>query len=319
MGVPPVVSSERLAIKWYHFLVPSTLFHLLLIYFLSPYLNAQKELWIAATQTAPKVRITSPFDTTQYGFDEISDSSDALDNANDAVSPDDDPFRRDETPSELDSNQALPDFEPPHPNVSPKISAPSIPQTTKSGDEKTPRDIPQEMPHTDDSSSTEQATPSQPNNPSSTGMAPPSDFPAANGSSTPSLHTGQSSSSNSSFAQIKGQNAGASLNRPSNSENSAEEKIWRLYTQTLSRHFKKTKKYPPMAQRLKLTGTVWILLEIQRDGTILHASVDKSSGHEILDDAALKAALNAVPIPPFPESVTAQTRKIRIPYKYALN
>ena len=97
-----------------------------------------------------------------------------------------------------------------------------------------------------------------------------------------------------------------------------EAAIWNAYARQLSAHFKRFKKYPPMAQRLKLTGTAWVRIELQRDGTILDAQIDASSGHDILDKAALQAARSAQPLPPFPPPIAAKTRKIRIPYQFSL-
>ena len=97
-----------------------------------------------------------------------------------------------------------------------------------------------------------------------------------------------------------------------------EAAIWNAYARQLSVHFKRFKKYPPMAQRLKLTGTAWVRIELQRDGTILDAQIDASSGHDILDKAALQAARSAQPLPPFPPQIAAKTRKIRIPYQFSL-
>ena len=97
-----------------------------------------------------------------------------------------------------------------------------------------------------------------------------------------------------------------------------EAAIWNAYARQLSAHFKRFKKYPAMAQRLKLTGTAWVRIELQRDGTILDAQIDASSGHDILDKAALQAARSAQPLPPFPPQIAAKTRKIRIPYQFSL-
>lgn len=97
-----------------------------------------------------------------------------------------------------------------------------------------------------------------------------------------------------------------------------EAAIWNAYARQISAHFKRFKKYPPMAQRLKLTGTAWVRIELQRDGTILDAQIDASSGHDILDKAALQAARSAQPLPPFPPQIAAKTRKIRIPYQFSL-
>lgn len=48
-------------------------------------------------------------------------------------------------------------------------------------------------------------------------------------------------------------------------------------------------RYPSIARRRGLHGRVVILVELSPDGTINHAIIDHSSGHRILDHAALKA------------------------------
>ncbi len=48
--------------------------------------------------------------------------------------------------------------------------------------------------------------------------------------------------------------------------------------------------YPPEAIRLGLEGEVRLLLTLAADGTITDASIAASSGHDLLDQAALRAA-----------------------------
>lgn len=93
---------------------------------------------------------------------------------------------------------------------------------------------------------------------------------------------------------------------------------WKTYSALLSAHFKKHKVYPEMAKRLKLSGTVWIAMEIRRDGHILSAEIVQSSNHPLLDNAALDAVWRANPVPSFPSEVTTPSRKFRIPYQYRL-
>lgn len=107
-------------------------------------------------------------------------------------------------------------------------------------------------------------------------------------------------------------------NTPGSASESQDAAIWRAYTATLSAHFKKKRLYPEMARRLKLTGTVWILVEIRRDGTLLNAQIETSSGSDLLDQAALNSARSSAPVPPFPQGITATSRKVRIPYQYSL-
>jgi periplasmic protein TonB len=57
--------------------------------------------------------------------------------------------------------------------------------------------------------------------------------------------------------------------------------------------------YPPEAARLNLEGEVVLLVEVDPRGRILDVSLGSSSGHPILDEAALRQvrALNALPGP----------------------
>lgn len=97
-----------------------------------------------------------------------------------------------------------------------------------------------------------------------------------------------------------------------------ENAIWKAYAASLNAHFKKFKHYPVIAKKRRLTGTVLIQITLDRTGAVLDASVLQSSGQAILDEAALASAKDASPAPPFPETLSAQTRKIEIPYSYAL-
>jgi protein TonB len=114
-----------------------------------------------------------------------------------------------------------------------------------------------------------------------------------------------------------------SIQTPTHSESPApssqdESAIWREYTRQLSAHFKNRRHYPEMAKKLRLTGTVWVILELRRDGTLIQARIKTSSGYSILDQAALTSAQKAVPAPPFPPQTQAQQKSILIPYHYKM-
>jgi protein TonB len=55
--------------------------------------------------------------------------------------------------------------------------------------------------------------------------------------------------------------------------------------------------YPPIARRLELEGTTWLRFEIDRDGSAHGVEVARSSGHEVLDRAALRSVARAGPLP----------------------
>ncbi|MGN1072051.1 MAG: TonB family protein [Bradymonadia bacterium] len=222
-----------------------------------------------------------------------------------SISPDDDPFVTHEMPQTPDVDPIM--------DVSATPAPPNVPVTPTpvkdvSTLEHTHMPVP---PSSDASPSSEPPASTDPsgNTPTSTatsGNTSASTAPSGNtpGSTAPSGNTPTSTA--------------PSGNTPGSASESQDAAIWRAYTATLSAHFKKKRLYPEMARRLKLTGTVWILVEIRRDGTLLNAQIETSSGSDLLDQAALNSARSSAPVPPFPQGITATSRKVRIPYQYSL-
>jgi len=70
--------------------------------------------------------------------------------------------------------------------------------------------------------------------------------------------------------------------------------------------------YPDAARRDGLEGTVWLRFRIAADGSVESVEVDRSSGHALLDDAAIKAVRRAGPYPPY-------GGPIRYPFTYRLD
>lgn len=70
-------------------------------------------------------------------------------------------------------------------------------------------------------------------------------------------------------------------------------------------------RYPAEARRNKLEGNTQFVFKIQKDGSLQYARIVKSSGHPILDQAALRAVQKAAPFPYYP-------KEIRYGYRYSL-
>ena len=68
------------------------------------------------------------------------------------------------------------------------------------------------------------------------------------------------------------------------------------------------KKYPATARDAGAEGTTGVRITILRDGTLDDVVVTDSSGHQILDKAALQSVRNAAPFPPIPE----ETKRAKI-------
>jgi protein TonB len=71
--------------------------------------------------------------------------------------------------------------------------------------------------------------------------------------------------------------------------------------------------YSPQAKRMGIQGTVTVSFAIEKDGSARNITVSKTSGHEGLDESALKAVRNASPFPPPPA-----TARIVVPISFSL-
>ena len=325
-----MVPSKRLEIAWHHFLLPSLICHLALIYAIAPTLPVRRDF----IQIHPQLQSRHDAVVTLLPDDARNDSP--------AADPDDDPFAK--TSDDADLYHALEDAPtfatiPPHNhavNATDKIDVLPTPShdadvlPTHSHD----ADVLPTPPHDTDVLPTPShdadvlPTPSHdadvlPTHSHDADVLPTHSHDAD--VQTPLSPTPQAPPTNARQRLLPNPNESSSDSRfsnapsPTTSTTTADEiRHWNAYARQLSAHFKKFKKYPAMAQRLKLAGTTWIRLEIRNDGSIVDAQIDKSSGHDILDEAALQAARDAQPLPPFPPQIASKTRKIRIPYHFSL-
>jgi protein TonB len=81
---------------------------------------------------------------------------------------------------------------------------------------------------------------------------------------------------------------------------------------TIRRQIERVWTYPDAARRDGLEGTVWLRFRIGPDGSVEQVEVDRSSGHALLDDAAITAVRRAGPYPSY-------GGPIRYPFTYRLD
>lgn len=77
------------------------------------------------------------------------------------------------------------------------------------------------------------------------------------------------------------------------------------------------REYPLNAQKLGLQGTTTVMLTLTPDGTAKIMRVRKTSGHAVLDDAALEAVQRILPFRPPPEAGD-RPMELNIPIGFAL-
>ncbi len=94
---------------------------------------------------------------------------------------------------------------------------------------------------------------------------------------------------------------------------SAAKATWRGI---LEAHLQKFHKYPRSAQRRNIEGTVLLRFRMTRDGEVLSYSVERSSEHDVLDEAALTMIERAQPLPPLPDDVPGESIEIIIPANF---
>ncbi|MFC1704592.1 TonB family protein [Candidatus Omnitrophota bacterium] len=74
--------------------------------------------------------------------------------------------------------------------------------------------------------------------------------------------------------------------------------------------------YPEDAESLGWTGTVHLSVLIASNGALLEALIAESSGHQILDEAALEAVKAQDPYPSFPYQLRVDELRIEVPIAY---
>ena len=94
--------------------------------------------------------------------------------------------------------------------------------------------------------------------------------------------------------------------------------LYKGYIGSVSRAVHRTYTYPKAAARLRIEGKVVIELVIDDSGHIVSTRIARSSGHTVLDRAALKAvaALRGLPKPPAELKWTK--RSMMVPFEYTM-
>lgn len=91
-----------------------------------------------------------------------------------------------------------------------------------------------------------------------------------------------------------------------------------VYVRSVQERIAKNVFYPKAAQEAKTQGTVELNLSIIKSGSLASASVNKSSGSTLLDEAAMETVHRLSPYSAFPSDVTLNKITVTIPIVYRL-
>jgi protein TonB len=83
------------------------------------------------------------------------------------------------------------------------------------------------------------------------------------------------------------------------------EPIYRSYMQSCLKQIeeKGNASYPEELKEKGITGSVLLSVEIRADGSLEDIKIRRSSGHQALDEAAKRIAMQAAPFSPFPPEI----------------
>ncbi len=90
------------------------------------------------------------------------------------------------------------------------------------------------------------------------------------------------------------------------------------FEQRLLGHLERHKRYPRAAQLRRQEGVPLVRFTMSREGRVLQHSLERGSGHRMLDDEALALLERAQPLPSLPDEMAADTLEVVVPIEFFL-
>ena len=94
--------------------------------------------------------------------------------------------------------------------------------------------------------------------------------------------------------------------------------LWAGYTTTVRKMIAHAKVYPPAAREKGQQGKIHLFFKLGKDGDVLKLIIENSSGHSMLDKAAIDAVRDAGPFPPIPKKLNKQYVLLTLPVSFVL-
>lgn len=92
----------------------------------------------------------------------------------------------------------------------------------------------------------------------------------------------------------------------------------RGYRMALAREARRFKRYPARALEAEWSGTAEVSVALAADGLPLAVQLVRSSGHDLLDEAALEMLRRALPATPVPDSLRGRAFSVNLPVVFEL-
>ena len=90
------------------------------------------------------------------------------------------------------------------------------------------------------------------------------------------------------------------------------------YRAKVAARLRRARSYPAAARAENLTGTATVTFTIRTGGDVGRVSLAKSSGHRILDQAAVEMVHRAAPFPPLPQGA-GNSITVTVPVRFDVN
>ncbi len=84
----------------------------------------------------------------------------------------------------------------------------------------------------------------------------------------------------------------------------------------LAAHLRRYRSFPAEARDRGISGTATVRFTVNRGGAVIGASLAKSSGSGVLDQAAVAMVYRASPFPPIPSGFAAGTLTVNVPVRF---
>jgi protein TonB len=98
----------------------------------------------------------------------------------------------------------------------------------------------------------------------------------------------------------------------------ADPNVLNRYAAQLASALRARLRYPEAARVRGLTGVASIRFTMSRTGQILSAALVRSTGHAVLDQAAMRAAAPGTGLPPAPDALPQRTFTFSVPLRFTL-